>query len=50
MQRYVEERRSAPNGLDPAALESFASWVSERAAIAQQTASLDPARSAGDWR
>lgn len=53
MKDYVAQRRTTPNGLDPQALEQFAQWVDERAAIAQQTASLDPVAghgSSASWR
>jgi tetratricopeptide (TPR) repeat protein len=50
MQKFVSQRRETPNGLDPAALDAFANWVTERAAIAQQTASLDTSRDSKGWR
>ena len=40
MQAWVGEHRGNPAGVDGASLESFASWVSERSAIASQTAGL----------
>lgn len=40
MQNWVAERRRQPAGLSAADIDSFARWVEERAAIAQQTASL----------
>lgn len=50
MQSYVADRRKAPNGIDPQALETFAQWVDERATIAQQTASLDTGATNSSWR
>lgn len=50
MQKYVAERRESPQGLDVATLDAFAKWVDERAAIAQQTASLDTSRPRARWR
>jgi len=40
MQGWVGEHRDNPSGVDVASLEAFASWVSERGAIASQTATL----------
>ena len=40
MQDWVGEHRGNPAGVDGASLEAFASWVSERSAIASQTAGL----------
>ncbi len=40
MQAWVGDHRSNPAGIDAPALEAFASWVSERSAIASQTADL----------
>jgi tetratricopeptide (TPR) repeat protein len=40
MQAWVGEHRGNAAGVDGAALEAFASWVSERSTIAGQTASL----------
>lgn len=45
MRRWVAERRRAPAGVAPAAIDAFAKWVDERGAIAQQTASLNLDRS-----
>lgn len=50
MQKYVARQRETPSGLDSQALESFAQWVDERAALAQQTASLDTGTTSGSWR
>lgn len=41
MQNWVAARRKQPAGVPTADLDSFAQWVEERAAVAQQTASLD---------
>lgn len=49
MQKYVEARRQAPNGLTAQQLDEFARWVDERAGIARQTASLDTGSQAS-WR
>jgi len=40
MHRWVTERQRDPKGVSSDDLASFAKWVDERAAIAQQTASL----------
>jgi tetratricopeptide (TPR) repeat protein len=40
MHRWVEQRQKDAKGLSSDALAAFAKWVDERAAIAQQTASL----------
>ena len=40
MQAWVGEHRGNPDGVDGASLDAFASWVSERSAIASQTAGL----------
>jgi tetratricopeptide (TPR) repeat protein len=40
MQEWVGTHRSDPSGVDGAALEAFAAWVSERSAIASATAAL----------
>ena len=37
MSVWVDQRKSAPNGVDPAAVSDLDKWVAERAAIAQQT-------------
>lgn len=50
MQRYIAERRGSPQGMELATLDAFAKWVDERAAIAQQTASLDTSRPSAGWR
>jgi tetratricopeptide (TPR) repeat protein len=49
MQEYVGAQRSAA-GVDGAALDAFASWVSERSAIAAQTAGLTRAGAESSWR
>ena len=40
MKTWVERHREDPAGHDPAAVEAFADWVSQRAHLADQTASL----------
>ena len=40
MKAWVERHREDPAGHDPAAVEAFADWVSQRAHLADQTASL----------
>jgi len=40
MHRWVEERQRDAKGVSPDDLAAFAKWVDERAAVAQQTASL----------
>lgn len=50
MQSYVARQKQAPNGVDAQALDAFATWVDERATIAQQTASLDPGATNASWR
>jgi tetratricopeptide (TPR) repeat protein len=49
MQSWVGEHRGNPEGVDGAALEAFASWVSERSAIASQTASLTREGASAAW-
>jgi tetratricopeptide (TPR) repeat protein len=49
MQEYVGAQRGAA-GVDGAALDAFASWVSERSAIAAQTAGLTRAGAESSWR
>jgi len=49
MQSWVGEHRGNPTGVDGAALEAFASWVSERSAIASQTAGLTREGSSAGW-
>jgi tetratricopeptide (TPR) repeat protein len=41
MQTWVAERRRQPAGVAVTDIDGFASWIDERAAVAQQTASLD---------
>jgi tetratricopeptide (TPR) repeat protein len=41
MQKWVAERRRTPAGVAAADIDAFAKWVEERAAVAQQTASLN---------
>jgi tetratricopeptide (TPR) repeat protein len=49
MQEWVGANRGA-SGADAAAVESFASWVGERSAIAAQTAGLTREGAAAGWR
>jgi tetratricopeptide (TPR) repeat protein len=49
MQEWVGAHRSNPAGVDGAMLESFASWVNERSAIAGQTVGLTREGAASAW-
>ena len=49
MQAWVGEHRGNATGVDGASLEAFASWVSERSAIASQTAGLTREGSSARW-
>jgi len=49
MQGWVAARRSSPAGVSAEQLDSFAQWVTERAAVAQQTASLGTHGSTTTW-
>lgn len=49
MQAWVGEHRNNAGGVDGATVESFASWVSERSNIANQTASLTREGAASAW-
>jgi len=49
MQAWVGEHRGNAAGVDGASLEAFASWVSERSAIAAQTASLTREGASARW-
>lgn len=49
MQQWVGEHRGA-GGVDASTFESFASWVSERSAIASQTAGLTREGAASAWQ
>jgi tetratricopeptide (TPR) repeat protein len=49
MQGWVGEHRQDPAGVDGASLEAFASWVSERSAIASQTAGLTREGASAAW-
>jgi tetratricopeptide (TPR) repeat protein len=40
MKTWVGERSAEPGAVDPGELQEFSAWVEERAAIAEQTASL----------
>ena len=50
MQEWVGEHRGKPDGVDGAMLDSFASWVNERSAIAGRTASLTREGAAAAWK
>jgi len=49
MQTWVGEHRGNPGSVDGASLEAFASWVTERSAIAGQTASLTREGASAAW-
>jgi tetratricopeptide (TPR) repeat protein len=49
MQEWVAEHRGNPVGVDGAALEAFASWISERRSIASQTAGLTREGAGAAW-
>jgi tetratricopeptide (TPR) repeat protein len=49
MKAWVVEHREKPAGIDAVMLESFASWVGERSAIAGQTASLTREGASAAW-
>jgi tetratricopeptide (TPR) repeat protein len=49
MQTWVGEHRGNPGSVDGASLEAFASWVSERSAIASQTAGLTREGASAAW-
>jgi tetratricopeptide (TPR) repeat protein len=49
MQSWVGEHRGNAAGVDEPSLEAFASWVSERSAIASQTASLTREGASARW-
>jgi tetratricopeptide (TPR) repeat protein len=53
MRHWITERQREPMGIAEDALHAFAKWVEERAAVAQQTASLATDRAARpttDWK
>ena len=53
MRRWVDQRHVDPQGMSADELAAFSSWVSERATVAQQTASLAGdgiARPQADWK
>jgi tetratricopeptide (TPR) repeat protein len=50
MQGWVDEHRGNAAGVDAATIESFASWVNERSAIAVQTAGLTREGAASAWK
>jgi tetratricopeptide (TPR) repeat protein len=49
MQAWVGDHRANPAGIEGPAVEAFASWVSERSAIASQTASLTREGASARW-
>jgi tetratricopeptide (TPR) repeat protein len=49
MKRWVEARRTNPAGVDPAALESFARWLSERERIALVTGPMKTFGRTATW-
>lgn len=49
MQDWVGVHRANPTGVDGAALDAFASWVSERSAIASTTAALTREGASSSW-
>jgi tetratricopeptide (TPR) repeat protein len=49
MQQWVSKHRANAAGVDAVMLESFASWVSERSAIAGQTTGLTREGAASAW-
>lgn len=49
MQAWVGEHRGNPGGVDGSSLDAFASWVSERSAIASQTAGLTREGASASW-
>jgi tetratricopeptide (TPR) repeat protein len=49
MQAWVGDHRTNPAGVEGPAVEAFASWVSERSAIASQTASLTREGASARW-
>ena len=49
MQSWVGDHRANPSGVEQPAVEAFASWVSERSAIASQTASLTREGASAAW-
>jgi tetratricopeptide (TPR) repeat protein len=49
MQQWVAEHRRNPVGVDAPMVETFAAWVSERTAIAGQTAALTREGAASAW-
>jgi len=50
MQEWVAEHRRNPVGVDNAMVETFASWVNERSAIAGTTTALTREGAASAWR
>jgi len=49
MQAWVGDHRGNPGTVDGPALDAFASWVSERSAIASQTAGLTREGASAAW-
>jgi tetratricopeptide (TPR) repeat protein len=49
MQEWVGAHRTDPSGVEPAALDAFASWVSERSQIASTTAALTREGASARW-
>lgn len=49
MQDWIGTHRANPAGVDAASFDAFASWVSERSAIAAQTASLTREGASAGW-
>ena len=48
MKAWIEKRRATPEGLDPAVLSSFDSWIRERAELASKTVNM--ASNAPAWK
>jgi tetratricopeptide (TPR) repeat protein len=49
MQKWVEKRQADPAGVDPAALEEFGKWVTERKQLSSQTSSLTDPNAPARW-
>lgn len=50
MRSWVTARRANPEGVEPATIDAFETWLKERAGIAQQTASMSLASAhRGSW-
>jgi tetratricopeptide (TPR) repeat protein len=50
MQQWVSEHRGNAGNQDPASVDAFASWVSERRTIASQTAALTREGASSAWQ